>query len=260
LSEANFAPNLDEPLEVTQEARNYNRWLYGRARPYLGRRVLDLGAGIGTFTELAADDGRNVVALEPHAPYAELLEAGVGGRPNVEVVRGTVEGLRDRGPVPFDSVLCFNVLEHIPDDASTLRAAHDVLAPGGHLLLLVPAHPLLYGDVDRRIGHVRRYQRQPLARLLREVGFAIGGVRYVNPVGALGWLVTFRLRSPERWPRGQYRLFDVLVPVFRQLDRLPLPFGLSVWAVARRPLSRAELEDGGGTPATRPPAPEAPRR
>jgi SAM-dependent methyltransferase len=260
LSEPDFAPNLDEPLEVTQEARNYNAWLYGRARPCLGRRVLDLGAGIGTFTELAADDGRDVVALEPHAPYAELLEAGVGGRPNVEVVRATVEELRDRRAASFDSVLCFNVLEHIPDDASTLRAAHDVLAPGGHLLLLVPAHPLLYGEVDRRIGHVRRYQRQPLVRLLEEVGFETVSARYVNPVGALGWLVTFRLRSPERWPRGQYRLFDTLVPILRQLDRVPLPVGLSVWAIARRPVSPAGREAGATTPAPRTPGPEPPRR
>ena len=245
MSDGDFAPNLDEPLEVTHEARNYNAWLYGRARPYLGARMLDLGAGIGTFTELAAAEGRDVVALEPHAPYAELLEAGLGRRPNVEVVHATVEELRDRGLKPFDSVLCVNVLEHIPDHASALRAARDLLVPGGHLLLLVPAHPRLFGEIDRRIGHVRRYQTRPLAELLRDVGLEPSRVRYVNPVGALGWLVTFRLRNPERWPRGQTRLFDALVPAFKQLDRVPLPVGLSVWAVARRPLSPAGREAGG---------------
>jgi SAM-dependent methyltransferase len=259
VSKPGYAPNLDEPLEVTREARNYNAWLYGRARPYLGARVLDVGAGIGTFTELAAAEGRDVVALEPHAPYAELLEAGIGREPNVEVVRATVEELRDRGPKPFDSALCLNVLEHILDEHSTLRAVHDLLTPGGHLLLLVPAHPLLFGEVDRRIGHVRRYRSRPLAQLLREVGFETGRVRFVNPVGALGWLVTFRLRSPERWPRGQYRLFDALVPVLRRLDRFPLPVGLSVWAIARRPLSPVGPEPAG-TEAARPPGPESPRR
>jgi SAM-dependent methyltransferase len=242
-----FAPNLDEPLEVTQEARNYNGWLYGRARPYLGRRVLDLGAGIGTFTTLASEDGREVLALEPHAPYAELLRHGVGRRPNVDVANATAEELLAASTEPFDSAICFNVLEHIPDDASTLRAAHDLLVPGGHLLLLVPAHPRLYGDVDRRIGHVRRYRRAPLARLLQSVGFETIVVRYVNPVGALGWLVTFRLRSPERWPRNRHHAFDALVPALRHLDRLPLPVGLSVWAVARRPLNPAEAAGERGS-------------
>lgn len=238
MSERGYAPNLDEPLEVTQEAVNYNAWIYSRARPYLGRRVLDLGAGIGTFTKLAAGDGRDVVALEPHREYADLLERELAGRGGVDVVCATPETFRDLGEGGFDSVLCLNVLEHIPDDASALRAAHDLLAPGGHLLLLVPAHRLLYGEVDRRIGHERRYSRGPAAALARSVGFEVLTARYVNPLGALGWLVTFRLRKPERWPRGQYRLFDALVPALRRLDRVPLPFGLSVWLVARRPLSR----------------------
>jgi SAM-dependent methyltransferase len=237
MSEHEYAPNLDEPLEVTGEAANYNGWIYDRARPYLGRRVLDLGAGIGTFTRLAAEDGRDVVALEPHPQYAELLEGELAASTSVEVVRGTAEELRDSGPAPFDAAMCFNVLEHIRDDRSALAAARDLLVPGGHLLLLVPAHRLLYGEVDRRIGHERRYSRGEVRRLAREAGLEVRTARYVNPLGALGWLVTFRLRRPERWPRGQYRLFDALVPGLRLLDRLPIPFGLSVWLVARRPLS-----------------------
>jgi 2-polyprenyl-3-methyl-5-hydroxy-6-metoxy-1,4-benzoquinol methylase len=240
--------DLDETLDATQEARNYNDWLYGRARRYLGRRVLDLGAGIGKFTELAADDGCDVVALEPHARYAELLRSGVGRRPNVEVANATVGELLEASPEKFDSAICINVLEHIPDDAATVRATHDLLVPGGHLLLLVPAHPRLYGTVDRRIGHVRRYRREPLAELLRSVGFEIVTARYVNPVGALGWLVTFRLRSPKRWPRAQQRAFDALVPALRHLDRMPSPVGLSVWVVARRPL-RSAAAGGGPTSA-----------
>ena len=230
-----FAPNLDEPLEVTREARNYNAWLYGRARAALGGRVLDVGAGIGTFTALASDDGREVVALEPHGEYAELLARELGSRPNVSVFGGTLEELLASSPPPFDSVLCFNVLEHIEDDGRALRAMRDLLQPGGKLFLLVPAHELLFGDVDAAIGHFRRYSKRPLGRLLSAAGLEIETLRYVNPVGALGWLVTFRLRKPpKRWPRGQYRVFDRLVPALRRVDALPLPFGLSVWAVGRR--------------------------
>ena len=230
-----YAAKLDVPLEVTREARNYNRWLYGRARPYLRGRVLDLGAGIGAFTELALDDGFDVVALEPDPEFAASLESEFGSNPRADIVRATAEEFRDRRPARFDAVISFNVLEHIPDDLSTLRAARELLVPGGHLLLLVPAHPLLLGDVDRALGHVRRYRRGALAELLRGAGLEVERVRYVNPVGALGWLVTFRLRSwPDEWPRGQYKLFDALVPVLRRLDKLPLPVGLSLWSVARR--------------------------
>jgi SAM-dependent methyltransferase len=230
-----FAPNLDEPLKLTANARNYNRWLYDRARPFLGSRVLDFGAGIGTFTELAADDGREVVALEPHAEYAELLRERFRDRPDVTVAERTIDALAEEAS--FDSALCFNVLEHVGDDAGALAAVRRRLRPGGSLLLLVPAHGFLLSETDRAIGHHRRYAKRPLRRLLADAGYEVTTLRYVNPVGAIGWLVSFRLRRGrvERWPARSYRLYDRLVPALRLLDHVSLPLGLSVWAVARRP-------------------------
>lgn len=213
------------------QADNYNTWLLDRSRPYLGRRVLDVGAGLGTFTELAAD-GREVVALEPEAAFAADLRKRFAGRPNVQVVEAEADELEESEP--FDSVICFNVLEHIPDDEGALRQFHSRLAPGGHLLLLVPAHPFLFGAIDRTVHHERRYRREPLRRLLEQTGFAVQTARYVNPLGALGWLVSGRVLGRGQIPTGPLRLYDSLVPVLRALDRLALPFGLSVWAVARR--------------------------
>jgi 2-polyprenyl-3-methyl-5-hydroxy-6-metoxy-1,4-benzoquinol methylase len=213
------------------QADNYNTWLLDRSRPYLGRRVLDVGAGLGTFTELAAD-GREVVALEPEAAFATDLRTRFAGRPNVQIVEAEAGELEESEP--FDSVLCFNVLEHIPDDEGALRQFHSRLAPGGHLLLLVPAHPFLFGAIDRAVHHERRYRREPLRRLLEQTGFAVQTARYVNPLGALGWLVSGRVLGRGEIPTGPLRLYDSLVPLLRALDRLALPFGLSVWGVARR--------------------------
>jgi SAM-dependent methyltransferase len=127
------------------------------------------------------------------------------------------------------------VLEHVPDHARALRRFRELVRPGGNLLLLVPAHPALYGAYDRSVGHERRYTRPGLRRLLRDGGYELDELRYVNPVGALGWLVRVRLRRTPEWPATSFRTFDRLVPFLRPLDRLRLPFGLSLWAVARRP-------------------------
>jgi hypothetical protein len=89
VSERKYAANLDVPLEVTRDARNYNAWVYGRARPFLGRRVLDMGAGIGTFTELALADGRHVTALEPDTSFAAALQAEFGAHARAEIVCAT---------------------------------------------------------------------------------------------------------------------------------------------------------------------------
>jgi SAM-dependent methyltransferase len=215
-------------------ARNYNAWLLDRARPYLGRRVLDVGAGIGTFTAELVRTADAVVALEPDPEEAEVLRERFAGEDRVKVLQCTAAELPAEES-PFDAAICFNVLEHVPDDVDALRAVSARLRPGGHLLLLVPAHPALYGATDRAVDHVRRYDRATLRRAVEASGFELLELRHVNPVGALGWAVSSRLLRRREIPTGPLALYDRLVPLLRALDRLRLPVGLSLWAVTRTP-------------------------
>jgi SAM-dependent methyltransferase len=231
-----FHPEQAETLQRMEEADNYNRWLVERGAHLIGSRVLDAGAGIGTFSEQIAD-GRQVVALEPDPVFLPGLRRRFAGRPNVVVVaRGIEEFEREPPPGSFDTILCFNVLEHIADDEGALQRFCRLLEPGGTLLLLVPAHPAAYGEIDSVLGHERRYGKPALAAKLEEAGLDVMQLRHVNPLGLLGWLVTSRVLRASQLPSGPLRLFDRLVPVLRMLDRLHFPFGLSLWAVARRPL------------------------
>ena len=84
------------------------------------------------------------------------------------------------------------------------------------------------------LEHERRYAKPSLQKLLGRHGFSTDALRYVNPVGALGWLVSGRILRRQQIPAGPLALFDRFVPMLRGLDRVRLPFGLSLWAVARR--------------------------
>ena len=221
-------PNLEEPLNLLAErARRYNAWVFERCGPYLGERVLDFGAGTGTFTSLLADGARTVVAYEPHPEHAALLRDRCAGS-SVEVVE------EFPGHGAFDATICLNVIEHVEDDRTTFARIHDVTVPGGRLLVLTPAHAALYGAYDRVAGHVRRYGKEELGAKLRDAGFTVLELRHVNPVGALGWLVSGRILGRPYLGQGSVELYDRAVPLFKALDRLELPFGLSLWAVAVR--------------------------
>ena len=227
-------------LDEMERARNYNEWLLMRSRPYLGRRILDAGAGSGTFTDLiAADRSKNIVSVEPDPAFEPILRERFAGRENVVVVTADATALQaDLIGGQVDAIVCFNVLEHIQDHQAAFRRFHDLLIEGGFLLLVVPAHPFLFGSLDEVVGHERRYRRQDVRRELSAAGFQIRTLQLVNPLGALGWLVASRIFRRKSIPARSLGLFDRFVPALRRLDRIRLPVGLSVWAVAEKPRQR----------------------
>jgi SAM-dependent methyltransferase len=204
-------------LEVMEEAQNYNRFLLDLiARHSTGGRVLDFGAGNGTFARPCRERGMDVTALEPDARLQTLLqEAGV---PAV----ADVAALPDAA---FDYAYSLNVLEHIGDDVGALRGLLAKLRPGGRLLVYVPAFPVLYTSMDAKVGHVRRYTLGTLSANVRAAGFLVHDVRYADSLGFLATLVFKGLDNG----RG-----DVNRPLLRLYDRLVFPLSRAVDAFTHR--------------------------
>jgi SAM-dependent methyltransferase len=229
-----ISPQEEILWALEEKAPRYNEWLLSRALPHAGGHVLEIGAGIGTFSLLMASRGIRVSALEPEEELADILEARTCDLGGIDVLRGNVEDFAlDRLAEPVDSVICFNVLEHIPDDRAALKSMAACLKEGGQLMLLAPAHRLLFGETDRTVDHQRRYDLAGVSRLFSDVGLEAVQLQYVNPVGAAGWFVSSRLLRRRTLSKSSLKLYEQFVPTLRALDRLRLPLGLSVWARAR---------------------------
>jgi SAM-dependent methyltransferase len=220
-------------LRALRSATRYQRWVLESFGSALSGRVLEVGAGNGNFTRWLPARVASVVALEPEPEMRqELLELHLK---DVEVLGDPLETYASGRT--FDCVLMINVLEHIADEGSALEAARSALRPGGRICILAPAHQLLFGSLDHKYQHFRRYTRSRLARVLHDSGFVVGSCRYINPVGALGWFVATRLMRVPRLTRGSVAASEHLaVPLGRRIDErgVRLPFGQSVIAVATR--------------------------
>jgi SAM-dependent methyltransferase len=220
-------------LEVMEGAHRYNRWVYDRVCDGLGQRVLEIGCGTGTITSYLVER-ELVVGIDVVDDYIQSTRDRFRDHPNIVIRRHdlteSIEPLKD---YRFDSAVSVNVFEHIANDEAAMKAVFALLVPGGTFTMLVPSHPALLGTFDRDIGHHRRYAKDELRRKLEASGFVVERIRRSNPVGALGWLVNVRLLGLRRL-RGT-GLFDRLVPAFAALDRVELPLGLSLIAVARKP-------------------------
>jgi len=228
----------DNPGYVTlrrmEALRGYNAWVGKMIAPFLSDSVLEVGAGIGNLTRLIAD-GRRVVATDVDPRHVELLRRTFADDPHVSVAEFNLgsDSTVDLGG-PFDSVVCLNVLEHIEDDAAALQRLQQQLRPGGRLVLIVPAIPALYGEMDRAIHHFRRYEQGEVAAKLRDAGFELEHMHPFNALGIPGWFLNGRILGRRSVPGLQARLNSMLVPVLRLERKLGLPWGMSILAVGRR--------------------------
>jgi hypothetical protein len=130
--------------------------------------------------------------------------------------------------------VCLNVLEHIAPDEQVLRAYHDLLQPGGHAIVLVPAHPSLYGPCDAALGHHRRYTSVELHTKMQNAGFEVVSLEEFNRLGVPGWWLNKKLGRRDLNPR-QMRAFEWLLPIAKGMEALKLGRGLSLIGIGRRP-------------------------
>jgi len=224
-------------LQSVRKASGFNRWLTRQIMPYVGQRVLEAGCGIGNLTELFLDRER-LVCLDNDRFYVEWIGRRFGYLENIAVQEADLArleqcpGLRDE---KLDTIICLNVLEHIADDEQVLRNFYDVLQPGGHAIILVPADPRLYTGVDRALGHCRRYEPATLTERMRAAGFEIASCQGFNRLGALGWYVSGNWLGKETLSPGQMKLYERLLPLAKLCEQVPLLPHLSVIAVGRKP-------------------------
>jgi SAM-dependent methyltransferase len=228
-----------ETLELLAAAPQYNRWQFDMVAPYLGRRILEVGAGIGNMSALFLETHPELlVATDTDPYYRARLEERFAGRSDVAVEELHLPdpGAPGRlGRFRLDTVIATNVVEHIEDDLGTAITMRELLAPGGRAIILVPALQGIYGELDRELGHHRRYNRPRLALLMERAGLRVERMLWFNRVGVFGWWFNGRIRRTRMIPLEQLRTFDRMVPMLRLERLLPLPFGQSLIAVGRAP-------------------------
>ncbi|WP_283614935.1 class I SAM-dependent methyltransferase [Mycolicibacterium poriferae] len=229
-----FTAATGRQLEAAgRDKPRYRRYQYDLIAPHCGRTILEVGAGLGEFAEQFGDVDRLVLTdVDPGA--VELMARRFAGRPEVQT-RTLALGVAPELDEPVASVVAINVLEHIEDDAGALRSLATAVQPGGSIVLWVPGYQQLYGEFDRKVGHVRRYTPSTLASAVRRAGLDVELVKPVNLLGGIAWWLTVRRGGSTSPDSKLVAVFDrFVVPVTRALERVMRPpFGQSVLCVAR---------------------------
>jgi SAM-dependent methyltransferase len=228
---------------VARQADQYAATKYEILRDYLrGQprlRILNAGCGSGDLSFLLANDGHQVLGIDPVAEYIDLARRHAALLPNLSCTFA-VSAIEDyRAPSPFDAVIATDVLEHIADDRAAFDHLASFLRPGGLILITVPAGQWLFGYHDEQLGHFRRYSRRGLRRLVQHCCH-VEEVRYFGfsllPV-CLAYSKLLRRPYPvaQSGDAGRRPLTARLLKGLLHLDRkLPAPLGTSVLMKARK--------------------------
>ncbi len=233
-----FAHSVETQQRLSGAPR-YNQWICDLISPHIRGRVLDIGSALGNITQYFLDrDSVTTVDIEPQ--YVEYLNETFGGDTPFEAHLCDASDPRmlelfEAGS--FDSAMCLNVIEHIPDDQAVLHHVTKLLKPGGNFAVVAPAVPWIYGAMDRADNHCRRYWLNEMVALFERAGLEVIAKRYFNFIGALGWFYYGSVLKREYIPGGStLGLADRIMRVGRTVERIiPPPLGQSILCVGQKP-------------------------
>ena len=188
--------------------RNWSGWWQGRGRNAMKKQpklilrescihdvtrdwepgsFVEMGAGTGGMTRIFLDRGFHGACHDLGEDSRQMIRKNLADRIHVP------ESLSELACESFDNLFAFEVLEHIKEDADVMRQWMRYLKPGGRVLVSVPAHRRKFGRSDEIVGHVRRYEKQELHRLLADAG--VDQIRIIN----YGFPLTELTRALSNW-------------------------------------------------------------
>ncbi len=215
-------------LDAFAGAPNFNRWMADTIRPYVGKRVLEIGAGMGNLTRQLLPGRKRYVATDIDHDHLDRLSNRLSHRPNLEIAELNAAYPENHEPFQgqMDTVICLNVLEHIEDDLGALQNIRSMLEDGGRAVILVPSGQSIYNSLDEELGHFRRYSEEQLRERMTAAGFEVETVLRFNRASRPGWWLNGTVLKRRTISRMQLKNFDRLVWILMQARRsahLPWP-------------------------------------
>lgn len=221
-------------LEAMSFAVKYHKWIIEEFAPYLGDNVAEVGAGIGNISRLLlCCPIKQLYAFEPASNlFPHLQEQLRSEKRAIPINDFFTHKNREES---LDSIVYINVLEHIEKDHVELTNARTALRSGGHLMLFVPALEWLYSNLDKSVGHYRRYNKKQLRLLVKDAGFQILELQYFDFIGIIPWYLNFVLLKRSLNSQAVSYYDNYVVPLMRLIEtNVTPPIGKNLLLVAKK--------------------------
>tara|TARA_Y100001970_G_C14223991_1_gene854437 strand:+ start:2198 stop:2872 length:675 start_codon:yes stop_codon:yes gene_type:complete len=182
-------------LDIFNDAKIWIKYVHFLSRKYYKNDFLEIGAGIGSFTDGYKKDIKNIFLTEIDERNVNILKTKYQDDPNIKVFNKKVVEIDKK----FNTIAHYNVLEHIKDDVKEIYDCLDNINKNGYLVILVPAHNELYSKLDKEVGHYKRYDKSFFQKLDLK-GNSIVELKYVDCLGYLLYYLNKMFFKNETYP------------------------------------------------------------
>ncbi len=226
-------------LEAMIGADNYYSWILNSIRPYLGNNIVEIGAGVGSFSKLLLKaKPKKLTLIEPSKMFQGLKDnVHSTDSTRITFLNGYLQTEKNKLKKDRpDTIVYINVMEHIKNDKLEIKQAAELLKKGGHLIIFVPALQSLYSNFDKSIDHYRRYTKADLYELLTEAGLEVEKSQYMDMVGVIPWWTSFVIMKRTTLVPFLVKTYDrFFIPIIRRVESIiHAPVGKNVLVVGRK--------------------------
>lgn len=228
-------------LQVISTAKKFNHWMFKVIQPYIQGKILEIGSGIGNISYFLVTNYQQVTLSDINAEYCHHLRRNFGDSSNLEniislnLVDTHFSKKHSHLFQNFDTVILLNVIEHIEDHNLAVSNARMLLKKNGRLIILAPAFSTLFCNLDKALGHFRRYSKGAMRLLLENNGYKTHNNFYFNFTGIAGWLLFGKILRKKILSLKEVSIYDLFVPVSRGIDLITKKIGgLSIIFIAER--------------------------
>ena len=217
-------------LEHFDSASNFRKYQVSLILKYINGNFVEVGAGKGGLVPYYKKIPKSVTLLEPEKKLFKILKKKFYSR-KIRIKNHTVNKLKSY----YDTIIYYDVLEHIKKDLSEVRTASKKLKKNGYLIFNVPAYQSFFSEFDRSVGNYKRYNKKDFINIEKKTNLKIEKLVYYDSIGFL-FLVLNKIFSLKQTNlKNKIFLWNLLIPVSKLIDFLTFNmFGKSLLCVFRK--------------------------
>ena len=217
-------------LEHFDSASNFRKYQISLVKNFIKGKFLEVGAGKGGLIPFYKKLANDITIIEPEKKLFKILKKKYFNK-KIKIEKKTIKDIKKK----YDTIIYYDVLEHIKNDLKEIKDASKKLNKNGYLIFSVPAYQAFYSSFDKSVGHYKRYNKQDFLKLEKKTNLKIEKLAYYDSMGFLFLVLNKIFFLKQTNLKNKIYLWNLSMPISKFIDFLTFnKFGKSLLCVFKR--------------------------